>query len=199
MSVSPAIERPELTLPAEEAAWLRGAYEGASTILEYGSGGSTLMGAELPGKVIWSVESDAAWAARMQGWLEAHPPVAEVRIRHVDIGPTRRWGHPAGKADFERYPRYPLSVWDAPGFPHPDVVLVDGRFRVGCFLATLFRIRRPVQLYFDDYRGRRAYHVVEDFVAPAELRGRMARFELSPRRVAPEEILSVVEAMLRPQ
>jgi hypothetical protein len=62
------ITRPELTLPEAEAATIRAAYERAGVILEYGSGGSTVLGAEL-GKRVLSVESDKAWAQMMRDWF----------------------------------------------------------------------------------------------------------------------------------
>jgi hypothetical protein len=50
-----------LTLPADEARLLQDHYARAGVVLEYGSGGSTLLAARL-GKQVFSVESDAAWA-----------------------------------------------------------------------------------------------------------------------------------------
>ena len=63
-----ALTAPKLTLPPEEAEVLRDAYAAARVILEYGSGGSTLLAGENPEVVIFSVESDANWIAMMQRW-----------------------------------------------------------------------------------------------------------------------------------
>ena len=192
------IARPELTLPEAEAAMLRAAYERAGVILEYGSGGSTVMGAEL-GKRVVSVESDRDWAQMMRGWFAQNPPKGEVDVIWSDVGPTKEWGHPVDDRAWKRFARYPLEVWDLPEFAHPDVVLVDGRFRVGCALATAYRITRPVALYFDDYVPRKRFHEVEEFIGPpAEIAGRMARFELMPQSVPPEHLLRVVQLMTRP-
>ena len=57
MSLAAPITRPELTLPEAEAALLRETYDRAGVILEYGSGGSTVLAAEQPGKTVPSVES----------------------------------------------------------------------------------------------------------------------------------------------
>lgn len=190
--------RPELTLPEAEAATLRSAYAAAEVILEYGSGGSTVLAAEL-GKTVWSVESDKDWADMMKRWFAATPPEGTVHIVYSDIGPTKEWGHPVDDSSWKRFARYPLAVWDNPRFQHPDVVLVDGRFRVGCALATAFRITRPITLYFDDYAGRERLHVVEEYLgAPAEIIGRMARFEITPMPVPADRLLQVVHLMSRP-
>jgi protein O-GlcNAc transferase len=37
----------------------------------------------------------------------------------------------------------------------PDVVLIDGCFRVACFLACWANIQRPTTVIFDDYTERR--------------------------------------------
>lgn len=195
MNQAAPLTRPELTLPDAEADWLRAVYEGAGCILEYGSGGSTVLAGEMPGKSVWSVESDADWAEGMRGWFKANPPKASVTICHADIGETRQWGFPKGDADWRKYPHYALSVWDRHGFRQPDVVLIDGRFRVACFLATLFRTTAPVTVLFDDYLSRPGYHVVEDFAERVETRGRMARFDLTPRSLKSDELLTFVEAM----
>lgn len=192
------VEPPRLTLPAEEAAWLRETYARAASILEYGSGGSTVLAGEMPGKSVTSVESDGNWAAMLEAWFAAHPPVSPVTIHHVDVGPTKKWGMPASHAHWQRFHRYPLSVWDRPDPPHPDVVLIDGRFRAACLLAVLFRATRPVTVLFDDYGNRPAYHRVESFVKPLELRGRMARFEIEPRAFPTDRMTDVLDIFARP-
>ena len=193
--------RPELTMPAAEAGHLAEVYAGAAAIPEYGSGGSTVLAAEMPGKRVVSVESDKAWAGKMRRWFAAHPPAegAKVEIVWSDIGPTKDWGQPADQSGWKRFPRYPLGVWQRDGFEHPDVVLVDGRFRVGCVLATAYSIARPVTVLFDDYANRDRHHGVEEFVgAPARIVGRMAEFRLEPRAVPAVKLLQIVRYMLRP-
>lgn len=191
------INRPKLTLPPAEAARLREAYALATVILEYGSGGSTVVAAELPGKQVFSVESDAAWLADMQAYFVANPPLANLHLHHGDIGPTRSWGYAKDEAAFRKWPGYPLSVWDLADFPHPDVVLIDGRFRAACFLTCLFKITRPTIVLWDDYIDRAFYHRVEDLVKPVEMIGRMARFEITPMPVPLDRLAWVFETYLR--
>ena len=200
MSDAVAISRPELTLPEAEAARLRAAYEAAGMVLEYGSGGSTVMAAEMPGTRVISVESDRDWAEMMLGWFEANPPAAgsAAEVVWVDIGPTKEWGHPVKASRHLQFARYPLAVWDMDGFQQPDVVLVDGRFRTGCVMATAFRTTRPVTVLVDDYKRRKAYHRVEEFIGAPRMIGRMAEFEVTPMQPPPERLLEIVEMMTRP-
>ena len=187
-------------MPEAEAQTVRAAYEAADVILEYGSGGSTVMASEMPGKQVFSVESDQDWVQMMRGWFAQNPPVGftEVDMIWSDIGPTREWGYPETNKAWNRYARYPLEVWDLPEFCQPDVVLVDGRFRAGCAMATAFRTQKPVTLLVDDYKRRKQYHQIEEFLGAPELIGRMARFHVSPMPVPAERLLDIVEMMTRP-
>ena len=200
MSGTRPISRPELTLPEAEAERLRAAYEGAGVVLEYGSGGSTVMAAEMPGKTVFSVESDRDWAEMMLGWFKANPPAtgSDAKVIWVDIGPTKEWGHPAKASKHLRFAQYPLAVWDMDGFSQPDVVLVDGRFRTGCVMATAFRTQKPVTVLVDDYKRRKAYHKVEEFLGVPRMTGRMAEFEVTPMLPPPARLLEIVEMMTRP-
>ena len=189
--------RPTLTFPEAEAAAVAAAYQNADVILEYGSGGSTVLAGDLPGKTVFSVESDALWADGLQVWFANNPPQSRVCIHAVDIGPTGEWGAPVNQRSWRRYHQYPLSVWDRDDFQHPDVVLIDGRFRLACLLAVLHKITRPVVALFDDYRNRKPYHRAEHLISPSSFIGRMARFDLTPRSLAPNDLALFVDAFSR--
>ncbi|NYS26222.1 hypothetical protein HUK65_14600 [Rhodobacteraceae bacterium 2376] len=182
----------ELTFPAAEAAHLRAAQAGAGVILEYGSGGSTWVAARLPGKMIFSVESDRAWALRLQLALDRARLPSPVVVHHVDIGPTGAWGRPRSDAAWAQFHRYPLDIWDQPFFRHPDLVLIDGRFRAACLASVALRITRPVTVLFDDYTDRPAYHTVERFAQPVRTIGRMAEFALVPGMIGAADLTSVI-------
>ncbi len=195
---SEAPQRPVLTFGEVESARVRAHYEAASVILEYGSGGSTVLAAEMDDTVVFSVESDRKWAASMEAWFEANPPKGDVRICPVNIGQTVKWGLPKDTSGFRRYHQYPIDVWDRDDFQHPDLVLIDGRFRAACLITTMLRIERPVTVLFDDYVERPRYHIVERYAKPAELHGRMARFELEPRAFPVKDMAQIFRIFTRP-
>jgi hypothetical protein len=199
MSDAPVMTRPELTMPAAEAEAVRAAYAAADTILEYGAGGSTVLAAEMAGKRVFSVESDKSWVRMMTGWFKAHPPAAQVRVIHADIGPIAEWGQPRDDRGWKRYARYPLGVWEGGRMGQPDVVLVDGRFRVGCALAAAFHTKKPIPVLFDDYIRRKHYHAIEEIIgAPQEIIGRMARFEITPTPVPVDRLAWLIRVMTHP-
>ncbi|MFK7938212.1 MAG: hypothetical protein AB8B82_02450 [Roseovarius sp.] len=200
MAATTRISRPELTLPEAEAALVQACYQDASVILEYGSGGSTVMAAEMPGKQVFSVESDRHWAKMMRNWLTENAPAdgTQVDVIWADIGPTKKWGHPQDHSEWQRYARYPLEVWDLDDFRQPDVVLVDGRFRPGCALAAAFRSLKPVTVLVDDYANRKHYHKVERYLGTPQITGRMGRFEVTPMPVPADKLLDIIRMMTQP-
>ena len=81
-----------------------------------------------------------------------------LRMHRVDIGPTRKWGHPLGDESKARWPQYAQAVWQA-ALPQPvDFVLIDGRFRVACALMARLKARPDALVAFHDFWTRlRAY------------------------------------------
>ncbi|MBV7265560.1 hypothetical protein [Erythrobacter ani] len=188
---------PELSFPKDEAELVRAIYEKATVILEYGSGGSTIIAAEKPGKLVFSVESDREWALRLQHEIDSRKLSSPATVYHVDIGPTGDWGRPLNSDSWTNFHNYPLAIWDEPFFRQPDVVLIDGRFRPACLMAVALRTRQTVTLLFDDYKSRPAYHSVEGFLKPTKIVGRLAVFRVEPRQLDASEIRKLMENFFR--
>lgn len=167
-------------MPRAEIEYLSQKYAEASVILEYGSGGSTEIAVRMPGKYIMSVESDIAWARQLRQKLSASSLLSQPVIYHADIGPTGPWGRPLNDSAWRKFHLYPNSVWDQNWFRHPDVVLIDGRFRTACLATVLLRAKRPVRVLFDDYGVRPLYHQIEEVIKPVRMIGRMAEFQIEP-------------------
>lgn len=181
--------RPKLTFPRRVSERVAYEYDRAASILEYGTGGSTILAAEMLEKKIVAVESDVDWAMNLKLYLENSSATKSVpKIIHADIGPTGAWGHPATTECWSKYVNYPLLPWINGGKFQPDVVLIDGRFRVACFLTSLLMIETDAVFLFDDYFGRENYKVVEDFVLPAEAIERMAVFRVSPTTLSRSQV-----------
>ncbi|SEP57000.1 hypothetical protein SAMN03159444_00077 [Pseudomonas sp. NFACC02] len=163
----------------------------AKVFLEYGSGGSTMFAAYQGASIIYSVESDKnfldAVTERVAELENFHPEFYPV---HADIGPTGDWGSPTDKAMAVRWPNYCIKPWEqiVKDGNSPDVILIDGRFRVASFLASLMFAKEGAIILFDDYVDRQNYHVVQEFIMPVSVSGRMAEFVV-PSVVRTEQLI----------
>ena len=116
-------------------------HSGISRYLEFGSGGSTLMAIRAGIRTIITVESDPAWAAAVRSDPEIAPRIGDgsAVVLHADIGPVASFGSPtstASMAKWHNYLRAPWIEWERRG-EMPELVLVDGRFRVASCLSVL--------------------------------------------------------------
>lgn len=159
----------------------------ARNYLEYGSGGSTILANQMVTNLV-SVDSDASFLADVRRKLEENDRRAMAKLIHVNIGLTQHWGMPVFTKPtrrrvrrWEQYAKAPWRYFRTIG-QQPDLVLVDGRFRVACVLESLLSLSplSETQILLDDYVGRPYYTVVEKY-ADIELVGRMA--VLRPRRL----------------
>lgn len=167
----PSMDREGLALFEERLAQ-------STCFLEFGAGGSTILAAKKGVKIIYSVESDLNWANATRLKAEKLNTKTQIVLHHVDIGKTKEWGWPADDLAKNRWPSYSQSIFTKlfKEAAKPDLILVDGRFRVACFLTSLAYSLPGTRILFDNYYDRPNYHVVERFLKPASRSGRMAEF-----------------------
>lgn len=163
----------------EGRALLEARLDGAQCLLAFGAGGSSMTAAQLKVRTVIAVESDADFLAATGAAVRAAASHTAFIGHHADIGPTRDWGNPADRSKVDLWPRYCSSIWAriaSQSLPQPDLVLIDGRFRVACLLAALVMARPGTPILFDDYFDRPHYHRVEAWATPVGRAGRMAEF-----------------------
>lgn len=151
--------RPEMT--DAEIGVLRECFSKANSLLEFGSGGSTLLAVRSPSlRRIWSVENDPAWVARLRVQPEVDAAERSGRLHRlaVDVGPVGDYGFPLDHTTQPAWPRYHEAVWDDAAATETDLILVDGRFRVACAMAALAHCRPHAILLFHDFWNRTHYH-----------------------------------------
>jgi hypothetical protein len=139
----------------DELALLQKASRRRQHAVEFGCGASTVLLLRNGVGAVDSVDSQPAWVSRVSDEPDAAEALRTGRLRMhcIDIGPTRKWGHPVGDESKARWPQYAQAVWQA-ALPLPvDFVLVDGRFRVACALMALLKVR-PDALAFHDFWTR---------------------------------------------
>lgn len=173
----------------------------SSCYLEYGSGGTTVKASELGLSKIISVESDVSWLDAVAHKLKGVASKSEHFLLHEDIGPTKEWGFPVSDASWHKYSNYALGAWGLCREKklEPDLVLIDGRFRVACFLASIVFGKPGATVLFDDYVSRSYYHSVETFVPRAETVDRLAKFVIPTELPRDDVWLALMTAVADPR
>lgn len=157
---------------------LQSEMEKASSYLEFGSGGSTVLAASTVQGPVRSVESDRKFLDAVEAKI-AKAGLRKPTTIYADIGLTGPWGYPVQPWYSGRWRRYVDLVWtDMP--EAPDLILIDGRFRAACALASMLHLARrgkKATIILDDYVGRASYQVVERFATKPRMAGRSLTFQ----------------------
>jgi hypothetical protein len=170
--------------------------------LEWGTGGSTLLAVNR-GNTVVSVESDSLWAAGVRARREIAEAVSAGRatILHADIGPVGAFGHPQGRDHMDRWISYlylPWKEWSRRGAT-PDLVYVDGRFRVACCLSVIVALaeaastgKMPLVLVHDISDTRPFYNPIFDFYEVIEAVGSLCLLRVRPGAIGPAAIAEML-------
>jgi protein O-GlcNAc transferase len=131
--------------------------ERAEIIVEYGSGGSTLLAVKSGAKKIISIEGNRKWVSRLRrNWrIRLAEILGRLDLRYVNIGPVTGWSMPKGQVGRHLWSAYALAPWRT-GIS-ADLVLVDGRFRVACIAQTVLNSSRAT-IVVHDFWNRPYYH-----------------------------------------
>jgi hypothetical protein len=138
---------------------------------EYGCGASTKWVVKNTNAKISCVDSSVEWINS----IEDYPRLKKI---YIDIGKIGKWGYPLTLDKQQNFPLYSNAI--SKEEDNIDVVLIDGRFRVACFLNTLKYVNEGTSIIFDDYANRPYYHIVEKIITPQKYNGRQALFVVSP-------------------
>ena len=151
--------------------------------VEYGSGGSTLAAVKLS-KNFQSYESSRAFHKimnnKMQKMIPEPAPISDFLL--YEFGPIRSWSIPfpsgLNKVMFaKKMCVYSEPHWKACG-EFPDLILIDGRFRVSCALKNFAALEgKKFHLVVDDYAERSEYSVIEKYGNLRKVIGTTAFFD----------------------
>ncbi len=166
----------------------------AKVFLEFGAGGSSVLMARLGVPEIHSVDSDQGFLSAVKDKIDELFPDSVINCYYVNIGETKEWGNPVDKSSANLWPKYCVAPWEALISQNltPDLVLIDGRFRVSCFLVSLIFAKPGTIILFDDYLDRPYYHLVEKYITPLSIVGRMAEFRVENAAALNEIIIDLL-------
>ncbi len=139
---------------------------------EYGCGLSTEWVLKNTNANILSVDSSKEWIDKISSKNAVYNK--RLKLQYIDLGKVENWGRPVGYEKSYNFINYFNWIWNQDILP--DTVLIDGRFRVCCFLTSLKYANENTKIIFDDYNNRPYYHVVEKFVKKEQTCGRQALF-----------------------
>ena len=179
----------KLTLPQEVASELKALYSKKVVVLEYGTGGSTLLALESnDGNLVMGCETDSQWLSRLSTEIVSRNLSNRFFPVYQGVGKTKEWGYPSF-TDEEYSDKRGQQLSIASILPwqilkkknlSPNIVFIDGRFRVAAFIATFLNASQPCTIIFDDYIDRAHYHIVESLIKPSKFIGRTAFFDFHP-------------------
>ena len=154
---------------------------------EYGVGKSSIWVLQNTTARILAVDTSEHWINHVRTEAKA---TDRFDVAWVDLGAIGWAGRPNNFERRSQFKDYIQSVWSRGA--EPDLVLVDGRFRVACFLYSLAKAKPGCIILFDDYANRPKYHLVEEFIQPTSFCGRQGHF-IVPEILDRQAILAEAE------
>jgi hypothetical protein len=174
-------------MPTSELSYFKQILHQAKHYLEIGCGGSTHMANGLVKSTVFSIESDTHWIRQVQIRL---PVQHKVTFHHVDTETlSETWGYPGPKCSDDKKREYSRSILK---YPHgiPNVILIDGRFRVACALHAHSIIDENTIVLFDDFYNRLPdYQQILEYYDVKKRVGNMAHLCKKLVSIPPEIIL----------
>ena len=139
---------------------------------EYGVGASTRWVLENTNSNIIAVDTDKEWIDFVKDEVDS----LRIKLIWVNLGDLTNWGRPNSYKYRHSFIDYVGGVWNLK--KQADVVLIDGRFRVACFMYSLLHSKTGSLIIFDDYFDRSWYHIVEEIISLYDKCGRQAVFKV---------------------
>lgn len=163
--------------------------------LEFGSGGSTALAANLVRSSIISVDSSVAWQQKVLEYCKTAQTKLTPHLLYIDIGSIKDWGYPTDETNKASWINYTTQVWFNKEASGCDLYLIDGRFRVASFLQVVLHCEENSIVLFHDFSSRSQYHVVKEIAKEIAIAEDLSAFQISRRqfRTRAIEILSKYE------
>ena len=139
---------------------------------EYGCGKSTKWVLNNTSAYVIAVDTSGEWVDAVRRDNQSNND--RLNIYHSNLGQVGEWGRPLSYEKKDDFPNYTDYIWKQN--KTPKLVLIDGRFRVCCFLTCLKFAEEGTKIIFDDYTNRPQYNFVEKYVSRVKECGRQCLF-----------------------
>lgn len=182
----------------DEYALFKKTFAPAKTVLEYGTGGSTIHFLNTK-KTVFSVESNQEFYSYLSAiGLVKNSLKKNLSLRYVDLGATNEWGKPVNNEGQQGWSKYYADVWNEidPAVHKVDAIFIDGRFRVACALYAILKILnyqwKDTQIVIHDFWRRKEYHVVLEFLDNVATASQLAVFRVK-KNIDTEKVKSMLD------
>lgn len=157
---------------------------------EFGSGNSTLLAIKLKVPKIVSIESDLDYVIKGK----ENDPERKASINYIDIqGDGNPWGNPIDESKSYNWGSYYMSIMNM--LSPPDLVLIDGRFRIMCAIQAYKKCSYNSFILIHDYTNRPHYHVIDKLFDRVECQETLQVFR--KRKDIDQGILKDIECMYK--
>ena len=174
----------KIRMAPEEISLLDAFISCSARYLEFGSGGTTCLAASKIRDWVISVDSSQDWLDRVASSCAEHETYKQPTLIDVDIGRTKAWGYPDDQTTKPRWATYHEAVWQRDErAATADLFLIDGRFRVACFLQVVSRAAPGALIAIHDFQ-RPEYQVVREFAREIASARYLSVFQVEPGRDA---------------
>lgn len=146
----------------------------SNIFFEYGAGGSTYLACEINNiNKIYTVDTEP----RYLDYLLSNKCLNNSYINgrfyptHATIGSVKKFIHPNNLHYKERWHIYPEMILTSAlkNKNIPDLVLIDGKFRVASVLASLIALPKGTEIIIiHDFFPRKQYYPILDFLEPID-------------------------------
>lgn len=133
-------------------------------VVEFGAGGSTIMFLRKKKKII-SIENNKPYLDFISNiqYIKVGAANKQLGFKYIDTGEIKKWGRLKNDLKKDNWPNYYQTVWDDCRLTQPDIVLIDGRFRVMCALNAIPYITRNTIVLFHDFTAPKKYNSILQF------------------------------------
>lgn len=162
-------------LDLEEINFLESRLNQSSVYLEFGAGGSTVLAGKsntITKAVV--VETDLDYLRKVRDLV----PPEKFFFLFFDVGPTATWGKPKSRIKEETFHLYSRQAFQylRDMKLSPDLIFIDGRFRVQTFARSYLSSKPGTRIIVDDFDDRPNYQAISTILKPAARIGTMAEF-----------------------
>ncbi|WP_299701339.1 hypothetical protein [uncultured Pontibacter sp.] len=136
----------------------------SKSVVEFGAGGSTIHFLKENKKVV-SVENNKPYIDYLItiDLIRKKIDEKQLSLNYVNTGEVRKWGKPIDELNKNEWPQYYTQVWEKLKIEAPDLLLIDGRFRVMCALCAIPYIKEDTCVLFHDFTKPKKYNSILEF------------------------------------